>query len=241
MRGTRWWGGLRVLVVVAWVVAAAVSWWTTPRESAYERARADIAGGRVVAYQWGDNWADSGSSWWFGDRTLYSSGTLGPLFAWRTGDGRVHWIDEAAVGEAALTGAVDPKDYAGPGAAALGQDIQAAGAGERLGDVSAGSDAVGPIGFVLSAVFLMVLVAGPAPVLGTRWYWFWLVLASPYGLGLLFWLVRDRPWSARADGEGDPRRDRWLLGLATGVLLSVAVSVVLFLLHRLLGETWVPR
>ncbi|MFY1622005.1 hypothetical protein ACN261_21590 [Micromonospora sp. WMMD723] len=46
---------------------------------------------------------------------------------------------------------------------------------------------LGGTGVLLAAVALVVVVTGPTPVLGTRWYWFWLIFLGPYGLGLLLW------------------------------------------------------
>jgi hypothetical protein len=68
-------------------------------------------------------------------------------------------------------------------------------------------------------------------VLGTRWFWFWLVTMAPFGLGLLFWLFRDRPWTrATPAPDGPPRRDRGILGFCIGVLATILISGVLALL-----------
>jgi hypothetical protein len=87
-----------------------------------------------------------------------------------------------------------------------------------------------------------VIAAGPAPVLGTRW--FWLTYTAPYGLGLVFWLLRDRPWSRSAQlartAGGEEKRDRGFLGLLIGVLASFPISALVMVLNMALGDRWVP-
>jgi hypothetical protein len=58
-------GVLRLALVLLWLFAAAVSWWTAPRKQSYEQAAADVAAGRVTAYQWGDRWDADGPGPWF--------------------------------------------------------------------------------------------------------------------------------------------------------------------------------
>jgi hypothetical protein len=240
----RWWAGLRALVLLLWLVAAATNWWIAPRQSTYEQARADIAAGRVAAYQWGDRWENHNSRWWFPDTTMRSSGTLGPLFTWQTGDGRVHWTDSGDFEQVTRTGTVDEKNYAGVGAVGLGQDLLAAGLEGRSGDLDPLGGIIIGVGTVLVLTFLGVLLAGPEPVLGTRWFWFWLVCTAPYGLGLLFWTVRDRPWTRAEppvpEGGRTPRRDRGFLGLCIGVLSTMVISLLLFALNAVLGDRWIP-
>lgn len=245
-RTRRWWGVLRIALVLLWLVAAVLAWWTAPRKQSYDHARADVVAGRVTAYQWGDRWDSNGPAPWFGASALRSSGTLGPLFAWRTPDGRVKWTDTIDFDQVSTTGAVDERRYSGAGAVGLAQDIQAAGLARWNGDVdSPPGPVVLGIGVGLAAIFLGVLVAGPAPVLGTRWFWFCLVSLAPLGLGLLFWLARDRPWSRSAappplPGDAE-RRDRGMLGVIIGIVAMILTSILLVMLHGALGDRWIPR
>jgi hypothetical protein len=244
-RTWRWWGALRFVLVLLWLLAATAAWWTAPRKQSYDQARADVAAGRVTAFQWGDRWNADGPLPQLGTYALQRSGTLGPLLAWRTPDGRVNWTDTDDFGEVTTVGAIDQRSYSGPGALAIAQDIRAAGLEHRAGDVRSLGPVITGIGLVLAAIVLGVVVAGPAPVLGTRWFWFWLVYTAPYGLGLLFWLARDRPWSrtaASSAASGDvERRDRGILGLVIGLLATILISVLLVVLHEVLGDRWVPR
>ncbi|MGV9982369.1 hypothetical protein ACWDUH_32405 [Micromonospora wenchangensis] len=241
----RWWGALRITLVLLWLLGAATTWWTAPRQQDHDRAGADVAAGRVVAYQWGDRWEVDRSPPWFGSATLWASGRHGPLFAWRTSDGRVHWTDTDRFGQVTTTGAVEQESYSGPGAVGIAQELRAAGLEHRAGDLHGPVSAVGGAGVLLAVGALVVVVAGPAPVRGTRWYWFWLIFLSPYGLGLLLWTARERPWSrsAAAVAVRNPTapRDRGVLGFGLGILASVLLGAVLLILHEALGDWWVPR
>jgi hypothetical protein len=235
-----WWPALRLALVLLWVVAAALSWWTAPRETGFEQARQDVAAGRVTAYQWGSEW-DGGSNRLFATPQLASSSPLGPLFAWRTSDGRIHWADTDDFDEVTSTRPAD-RTYAGVGAQFIGDQLTGRRFEDRL--IPLGRIVDG-IGIVLAVTFLSVLLAGPAPVRGTKWFWWWVGVLVPYGMGIVFWLLRDRPWViteervARTPGA-DPR-DRGWAGLAAGILASLLISLLVWGLSDLLGTRWVPR
>src|SRR6185369_17410907 len=81
---------------------------------------------------------------------------------------------------------------------------------------------VGALGIVFGLISFGVLAIGPGPRLGTRWFWFWLLLLAPYGLGVIFWMLRDRPWAPVA--QAPPRRDRGVFGLVTGLLVAFLIG-----------------
>ncbi|BFU44682.1 hypothetical protein [Krasilnikovia sp. MM14-A1004] len=236
-----WWAMLRAVVVALWLVAAATAWWTAPRQQSYADARADVDARQIAAYQWGDHWDGNNTRRWFGAASLQSSGKPGPLFAWRTPGGRWHWADTTEFGEVTVTDAEDAKNYDGPGAAALAKDLRDAGLENELGDV-APPQLVAGIEIVLGVLFLGVLVFGPAPRRGTRWYWFWLVSFAPYGLGMLFWMFRDHPWSQSVAVPGEGRqRDSGFRGLLVGIVAAFVIGLVVLALQSVLGDRWVPR
>ncbi|MFG2039111.1 hypothetical protein [Dactylosporangium sp. NPDC048998] len=244
-RTWRWWGVLRLALVLLWLLAAAMTWWTAPRKQSYDQARTDVAAGRVTAYQWGDRWDVNSPPRWFDTPALRGSGTLGPLFVWRTSDGRVRWTDTDNFDQVTITGAVDQGSYSGPGAIGIAQDLRAAGLEHRAGTVQPSISVVTWIVPILAVIFLGVVVAGPAPVRGTRWFWFWLIYITPHGLGLLFWLARDHPWSRSAAPAATPggpeRRDRGILGFGVGILATILIGALVLILHEALGDWWVPR
>ncbi|WP_436531005.1 hypothetical protein [Actinoplanes sp. HUAS TT8] len=245
------WRVLRVALLVLWLLAAAGSWWTAPRQVGYDEARAAIADKSLTVYQWGDTWDSNSRFVWFAAATLLSSGQPGPTFAWRTADGRVRWADTESFDQVTTTVAVD--GYSGPGAAGLAQQLQAAGLENRSGSVEAPGPWATGAAAVLALAVLVVIIAGPAPVLGTRWFWFWLTSLAPLGLGVIFWLLRDRPWSRSARPAEQPgrpwsrvtragaSRDRGWFGLVLGLLAAFLLGVVLTVLNSLLGDRWVPQ
>ncbi|BEL04316.1 hypothetical protein Q0Z83_025070 [Actinoplanes sichuanensis] len=233
-----------MIVLVVWLILAAATWWTAPRKAGYDDAKAAVAEKRLTAYQWGDSWDTTDRRGWFDDSTLRSTGTQGPIFAWRTGDGRVRWTDTEDFGEVTIPDGVERDDYSGPGATGLAQALTAAGLNDRAGDVDARNAWISGAEAVLTLLFLGVVIAGPAPVRGTRWFWFWLTLTAPYGLGLVYWLLRDRPWSPTAPAApttiSGETRDRGWFGLLIGILASFLVGIIVAVLHGLLGDQWVP-
>ncbi|GAA0364283.1 hypothetical protein GCM10009541_03240 [Micromonospora gifhornensis] len=241
-RTWRWWPALRLALVLLWLLAAGMTWWTAPRQQGYDQARADAAAGRITAYQWGDRWDVSTPPRWFDTPALHSSDTLGPLFAWRTPDGRRHWTDTDRFDQVTITDTVDNGSYSGPGAIGVAQDLRASGLEHRAGALHLPTPVVIWAGLVLAVISVGVVVAGPAPVRGTRWFWFWLISITPYGLGLLYWWAREHPWSASATPAGHvDRRDSGILGLGLGILASIVISLVLLALHTALGDRWVPQ
>ncbi|MEU8243535.1 hypothetical protein AB0C07_35230 [Actinoplanes missouriensis] len=210
------WRVARVLLLVLWVIGAGLTWWSSPREVSYERALAAVDNGEAEAYQWGSTWEDRGSRW-FDAPALSSTGESGPWFAWRTGDDRVFWTDTSLASD----------QTTGEGAASLARKLDQ----PPAGDLIPWRGWLQGISIVLALTGAVLVIAGPAPVRGTRWYWWWMLVFVPYGLGLVLWLFRDRPWANAQEGSAD--RDRGWFGLVTAVLANFAVAIVLFLVSRL--------
>jgi len=96
------------------------------------------------------------------------------------------------------------------------------------------------LSLALVLVGLGVLIAGPAPVIGTRRHWFW-IGGIPFGVGGLHWLSRERPWTDPPPPPVDPKTGRQIrrTGL-TGFLVMLASGFVASILVGLLGNAVVP-
>ena len=224
-----WWQVLRVVLVLGWLAWAGLAWWAAPRESSAEQARADLAAGRLTYYEWGDGWRNDGGLISPYPVGLESTAAPGQMLLWHTTDGRQHYttvdlptlFDEAGLG---------------PQADALDKELQAY---EARRPADPPIDSVRTALFVAGCVlFLWALVSAADPVTGTRWFWFWLVTLTPGGLGLLWWLARERPWSPRAPGR--QKRLKWWAGIGVAFLGGLAVSLALWGLHGVLGGNVVP-
>jgi hypothetical protein len=98
------------------------------------------------------------------------------------------------------------------------------------------------LGFPLAAlalVGLLVLIFGPQPRRRTKWGTFWM-LGIPAGVGLVWWVLTDSPWSATTDAlpEPAPRQRGPVLGIVErrggGVMFLIA-----FALSFVVGFGWV--
>ena len=238
-----WWQMLRVLLVLGWVAWAGLTWWTSPRQSDTEQVRADLAAGRLTHYEWGDGFQkDGGGLVSPFPATLEPTGGPGPILLWHTGDGRQYFTVTDASGAGSRSSDGNLPLYSGPEATALDAELQAYDARPAGGPEP--STAVAALAIGGGVLFLWALLSAPDPVKGTRWFWFWLVCGVPLGLGLLWWLARERPWSPRTEPRfGPPGRDnrlRWWAGIGVAVLAGFTVSLTLIGLRNLLGEDLVP-
>lgn len=232
------WRVARIALVGAWCLWAVAAWWSAPRPAEVDDARADIAADRVTVYQWADTWHRPTVSLWGTVPELRSWGHNGPLFVWRTNEGRTYYAAaDAATAEPPLVGAAEPSR---PQTEAIRAAVMASlldTARPLHGDVR---PAYRYLPMLIGLVCLAVIVLGPAPALGTRWYWFWLTTGAPLGLGVLAWLAVERPWSARPGPMSEPGVDirrRGLRGLLIAVVASVALAALGFVLRELFG-TW---
>jgi hypothetical protein len=200
-----WWQVLRTVLVVGWVAWAGFTWWSAPRESSAEQVRADVAAQRLTYFEWGDRWTNNT----YGSPLrvdLASTGGPGPILLWHTANGRQHY---AVIGDDMRT---------------LDGELQAYDSRRTATEFPA-TAVLGALSIAGGVLFLWALVSAPDPVTGTRWFWFWLVSGVPLGLGLLWWLARERPWSSRATVREN--RLRWWAGLGIGFLASVAIDLAL--------------
>ncbi|MBB3098671.1 hypothetical protein FHR83_006370 [Actinoplanes campanulatus] len=234
-----WWRMLRIVLVAGWVAWACLAWWAAPREASAAQARADLAGGHVTSYEWGDNWEhDTSLVNPIGER-LATFGTAGPVFLWHTDDGRAYYtvVDDGAISQP-YPASEDGMQYSGPEAQALGATVQAS--------QDRGSPAEPPTGTILAGVgiagFLLILgtlIAGPAPVTGTRWFWFFVVLSTPLTLGLFWWLAREHPWSPQALPSEKKRNG--FAGFGIALLSGMLFGLAAWGLQRMFGDAVIPK
>ncbi len=242
VRSSRW-RVLRVAVVLGWVAWAAIAWWSAPRESSAAQARADLAAQRLTYHEWGTGWENDGGIVGPFPGGL-ERGNTGPTLLWHTTDGRRYFttVDNAALDEDNRPVDGKPLLVSGPEANALETELQA-GAADRPFDLPLGT-IQGLLPVAAAVLFLWVLLAAPAPVIGTKWFWFWLVAGVPLGLGLLWWLARERPWSSRAEPRvsplGEDRPLKWWAGIGISIIAGLAISLALAGLRGSLGEVVVP-
>ena len=233
-----WWQVLRVAFVLGWVAWAGVTWWATPRESSAEQVRADIAAGRVTYHEWGDGWQQDGGVVSPFPVGLESSGGVESVLLWHTSDGRQHHttVDLPELYD-------DTTPLPGSEADVLGRALTA---DESTRPADPPLDLIRTGLFIAgSLLFLWALLSATDPVTGTRWFWFWLVAGVPLGLGLLWWLARERPWRPRTPPRhGLPGRDnrlKWWAGIGVAILTGFGVSLALIGLRSVLGADLVPQ
>ena len=133
---------------------------------------------------------------------------------------------------------VDPNGLSSEVPAALVQQLTAAGVPEAAPSELwfHPSQRVNNAGALLLFVSLVVVILGPRPRRGTRWFWFWLV-GGPVSVGIAVFAVAEllRP-RYEPEGTVHPRgvAGRWsgLAGFALGVVLSWRAAAVLHRPHR---------
>lgn len=232
------WQIARIGLVVLWIVWAAFAWWTSPREAGTEQMRADFGAGRVVTYEYADSLDGRGP--WGVSLTFRYAPQSNEILVWRTPDWRLHYttfdmpID--AIEEITATGA-------------RMSDVNTMIEAYRVEhDTTVGGTRTGLLTYLSLALVLVglgVLIAGPAPVTGSRWFWFWLG-GVPFGLGLLYWLARERPWADPAPPPldpktGRPKRRTGLTGFLVMILSGIVVSILVAVLAGLLPDNVVPE
>lgn len=235
-----WWRVLRAVLVALWLAWATTAWWTEPGRAHLRDAEEDLWTHRVAAVCWGDRWQGPPG---VGARITQSrlvddSADVDRIFAWRTTSGRVYYtnVDEP--------GPVNDGVADSPSAELARKVLVPALAGlnvtEECDSLRPSVNVPAVFALLLGLTSLVLLVRGPAPVLGTRWFWFWIIGGAPFGLGVLAWLARERPWFRAAtpppssDSE-EPRR-RWLTGLLLAIVAWIVVGIAVYAGDRVFGD-----
>lgn len=241
-----WLAAARVLLVVAWLGWAGIAWWTAPRAATVDQTRSDVAAGRIDSFARASSVGRDGRFW--GDLTAIRTRHDGDLLAWRTDSGRVRFTAPDRDWPRDRQGADPSGSAAGSVIETLTGELRAAGVPEHIGGVDGGrlADRGEQLASLLAGTGVLLVLLGPTPARGTRWFWFWVGMI-PFGLGAVSWLALERPWSARATelrwrqecGGGPARRSGWL-GLAFLLLCGIGLGIAAGALRAVLGPEIIP-
>ncbi|MEV1110693.1 hypothetical protein AB0I95_18970 [Micromonospora sp. NPDC049751] len=225
-------GAMRWGLPLLWVLWAALAWWVTPREATAGQLDRDLAAGRVVTFQRASGWADDDLYW--GSRPHLRYDMRGAMIAWSVPSGRVRYafVDPPnAQAQSLVPEATERPDGLDARLAASARPWQASGvAAHRLADTA------GLLAGAVTLMWLLRLVGGAPPAVGTRWFWWWIGLL-PFGVGVLAWSYREiwRPPPVPPPARGSGWRGvGWLLLAGIGIAMLVSAA------RALLGAAVVP-
>jgi hypothetical protein len=216
------------LLLAGWAVTVGLALWTRPAETTQQQLRADIAAGRVDHYEvvYG-TWTRQGP--WNVSTTDFNPSPNGPGIAWSLHDGRRRWASITGVpvgldssppqAHAPLNPDGTPTGQADPVVAPLVAALDRAGATSPVPQ----PEVLDPVVAVVAVVGLIMLVTGPPPQRGTKWFWFWLLGVSA-GLGLVAWLVLEQLFPPQSPVR---RRERGITGFAVSFVAASLVNVSL--------------
>ena len=227
-------GGAVVAVVAVLLVLA---WSTGLRESTFEQLRADLGDGTVQ--QW---YAAEGLEAGPLDLVTASTSTvrgdldeavddaylppkgdpLGGILVWRT------WGDPGwnVASESGVANRDDGyRETATEASTALVGQLRAAKVPMKPFEFSDGGWVRGAV-VVGGLALVVLLVAGPAPRAGNRWFWFWTMLTIPVGLGFVAYAVVELIGIRRRPDP--PLTKRWSgpLGFFGSILVAFLFGVI---------------
>jgi hypothetical protein len=220
---------LAVLLIGGWLAWAGVTYVTQAREVSAAQYAADLDARDVVAFRVVANVRDGDSVWGgapldFDVPPADQSGMPDPDSPDRGSTTVMYWTDNA-IGPVRI---VD--DYSVPVQQRVAE-LQQAGVRPNT-SYDYPSDTGQGVGFVVGLVALLVVVGGPVPTRGTRWFWFWM-LGVTWGWGVVAYAVFEllRPGrTPRVVGVGGASRRRlrgwegWVLMILLSVLVGVGVG-----------------
>lgn len=226
----------------AWVVLALLA---LPRPVSTDRLEQDLAEGRVTSWHAvlvdrepdSPVWVDRRMPFPVAVDTVDTDATGGESLG-------VAYLVDGAVGRLRI---VEPVDGATTGAV-LVQRMRDSGV-PLVHPVWTESDTVVPADLesrsavVLGLAGLLLVVGGPRPTRGTRWFWFWL-LGLPVGVGVLAYAVSEvlRPLPPRVPWAVPQGRMSGLRGLVLWLVGGILLAFVLQLLGDWFGPAWtLPR
>ena len=237
------------VLLLGWVLWLAAFWVTQPRIVPQDFVAGDLARSDVTAYRvvTVDQDLRRGPFSSAEGIDVYAASDDQDGVVDGAADGRpvtvAYWVDAPV----ATLRVLDTNGLSSDTPAALVETFRAAGVPEAEASRfyrGLPSDRIASAGAVLLFVGYLVVVLGPRPRRGTRWFWFWIV-GGPLSVGLPIFAVAEllRP-RYEADGTVHPPgvAGRWngLSGFALGVVLSLALSWALLTLSGL-SPVWLIR
>jgi len=224
---------LRGALFVLWLLWAVTACWTVPQRATLAELHADAATSSVASVDRVDGWHREGV-WIALPSPQYNSS--GDVLTWQMNDGQVRYLDTAAAESVTDIPPGSDGTTVGPLGRALQQELTAA---KHRAEPPAvrwehGTSLAVGAGFVLG---LLVLIMGPAPRRGNRWFWFW-ICGIPGGFGALAWLALERPWSVRAGrlSADFPQRPGGFRGFFLMIGATFVLSILLLLASAVSGN-----
>ena len=219
------------VLVAAWIVWFAVLWVGQARLVSVATLEDDLRAGRVLAFRevllqpaGGDSqWVDTpeiGYGPVDGEGRLTDDSAVEETNAWVT---LTYWVDGPVATQRVLHLGGDRAAVAG-----VEDRLQAEGVPPDLSlanELTRRTGDPGQLSGLLGLVTFGLIVLGPRPGRGTRWFWFWLLLA-PFGLGVLAYAVVELVRPGRLHGSDAGRRR---LPGALGLLIEVVGGVMVTL------------
>lgn len=226
--------GGAVVAVIALVLLS--SWSSGLRPSTFESLRADLRDGSVQQWYAAESFesaplgllsAPTSTLRGEGDETLDGvfqppvGDPVGGLLVWRTW-GSPGW---QVASQSGVTGAGDgDREPASEESTALVAQLRAAQVPMKPFEFS-GTTLTGPLALG-GLVVLIGLVTGGAPRVGTRWFWLWVMLIVPVGLGFAAYAVVELVGLRRRPDRPLDRRRSGLVGLVGAIVLSLVMGAV---------------
>lgn len=240
-RAGRGWHSRFIVAFVAVTLMLLGSVWSDGlRASTFEELRVDVASGSVQEWYAADSLSKGDFETLKANQStpqdvvvdengvthstpMDGSGELaGGILVWRT-QGHVGW--KVAAADADLRSADGFGTEATPESKALVKQLRDGGVTMRPFDFGAPSG-LGQIASFGGVLVFIVLVSGPAPRVGTRWFWFWLMLNGPLALGFIAYAVMELiGFRRRPDPPLTKRLSGWV-GFIGAFVLSLALAGV---------------
>jgi hypothetical protein len=236
------------VLVIGWVVWLTALWVTQPRLVPQSVLDDDLASGRGIAYRLVTVDEDQGGPASGPHRIdVYPASDDQDGVVDAAADGQpitvAYWVDSPVGGLRVL----DPNGLSSNTTAAVVGRLAAAGVPEAAASVlyrGTAADRVNQAGVLLLAVSSLVVIFGPRPRRGTRWFWFW-VVGGPLSVGVPIFAAAEliRPRYELAGTEHPPGvAGRWsgLTGFAMSFLLALAGAAALLALNAV-SPVWFIR